>query len=463
MKKTFAILMALVMLVSVIPFAAAVEEHEHYDNNKNDICDAPGCTEPVHTNHYDENGNGVCDHPGCTEKVVAEHTHIDANVNGVCDYPGCSEVMPIDPIGPGADDEDDDPTAGGNSGINHDHTFYGSYKYNKTYHWRQCWCGYIATATKARHTFNRYGECYTCNYEKDGYDYDYDYGYGDYRVYLSETGKGDTRLSTRYADKGDTVYIYVDPDRGYDVEDIEVYASYSSNKYFTTTRYAGRDINVMKRSSSCYYFRMPAADVTVRVEYGKYGYYNDRDYGYDYYGNYSDVDTNDWFYSAVDYVTDREIMSGTSSTKFSPNENMTRATLAQALYAISGANATGRENFSDVDSYDWYYEAVVWCSSKGIIEGWNGKFVPDGDITREDLAVMLYRYANYKRYNTKDTADLDEFSDADDVSSYAVEALEWAVAEGIINGMGNGTLNPQGTTTRAQAAAMIMRFCKSVR
>jgi len=142
---------------------------------------------------------------------------------------------------------------------------------------------------------------------------------------------------------------------------------------------------------------------------------------------------------------------------------MTRAMLAEALYAISNANATGSEKFSDVDRYDDFYEAVVWCSNKGIIEGWNGKFVPNGDITREDLAVMLYRYANYKRYNTKASEDLDQFSDADKVSSYAEDALEWAVAEGIINGMGDGTLAPQGTTTRAQAAAMIMRFCKSVK
>lgn len=274
---------------------------------------------------------------------------------------------------------------------------------------------------------------------------------------MTESGKGDTDVSTRYADSGDIVYIYADPDAGYKVKNIEV--TYRSNS---------RELTVYKRSASTYYFRMPSSNVYVDVTYAKgnnydynfnYGGYGDYDY---YYGNYSDVSSSDWFYSAVNYVTNHELVSGQSYNKFAPNANFTRATLAVALYNMSNANATGRESFSDVDSYDWFYDAVVWCSNKNIVKGYNGKFNPDGDITREDLAVMLYRYAEYKRYNLKASEDLDQFSDADSVSAYAVEAMEWAVAEGIITGMGNGTLNPQGTTTRAQAAAMIMRFCKGV-
>lgn len=477
MKKIFALLLALLMLVSAIPFAAAAEvaDHEHYDNNKNDVCDAPGCTEPVHSNHYDNNGNGVCDHPGCTEAVAAEepetpedtHTHEDANLNGVCDYPGCTEAMPLDPIGPGADDDDDDDDTGI---LGHTHTYYGSYKYNSTYHWKQCWCGKVQTSSKVKHTFNTRGECTKCAYEKNSWDNDWDND-GDYRVYLSDSGKGDTRLSTRYADYGEYVYIYVDPDNGYKVDDIEVYARYGYNssrydndwisysKYYGSSYY-GRDINVLKRSSTCYYFRMPASDVTVEVTYTGSSYkYNDNDT----YGDYKDVTSNDWFYSAVNYVTKYEIMPGESYTKFAPNSNMTRATVALALYNISGAKASGRESFSDVDSNDWFYDAVVWCSNKGIIEGWNGKFDPYGEVTREDFAVMMYRYAEYKRYDTDEAEDLDSYTDADKVSSYAEEAMEWAVAEGLINGMGNGTLAPQGTTTRAQAAAVLMRFCKNVK
>ena len=458
MKKFFALLMALVMLISVVPFAMAADaaDHEHYDNNKNDVCDAPGCTEPVHTNHYDKNGNGVCDHAGCTEKVVAEHTHVDANHNGVCDYPGCTEKMPVDPIGPGADDEDQ--PGNGSSITGHTHSYYSTYKRNSTKHWRECWCGQVKAGSIETHNFYR-GKCRTCGYTKYGYDYDYDYdyGYGDYRVYVTDSGKGDTDVSTRYADSGDIVYIYVDPDNGYKVRDIEV------------TYKNGRELNIAKRSSSTYYFRMPSSNVYVDVTYAKgnsYDYnfpYGGYDYDNDYYyGNYTDVSKNDWFYSAVNYVTNHELVSGQSYNKFAPNANFTRATLAQALYNLSGANASGRESFSDVDSYDWFYDAVVWCSNKNIVKGYNGKFDPDGDITREDLAVMLYRYAEYKRYNLKASEDLDQFSDADKVSAYAVEAVEWAVAEGLLNGMGDGTLNPQGTTTRAQAAAMLMRFCKGV-
>ena len=489
MKKIFALMLALLMLVSAIPFAAASEvaDHEHYDNNANGVCDAPGCSASVHE-HFDDNDNGVCDYPGCSEPVAkpdapvvnpdapAEHEHYDNNLNGVCDYPGCKESMPLDPIGPGVDDDDDDTGIMG-----HTHTYNGSYKYNSTYHWKQCWCGKVQTSSKARHTFNSRGECTKCAYDK----YDWECEDGNYRVTLKETGKGDTRLSTRYADYGEYVYIYVNPDRNQKVDDIEVYARYSSYSkydnymdcdYFEYSRYYGnkcnhyyscdcykydRDINVLKRSSTCYYFRMPASDVTVEVTYtgSSYNKYDDNDY----YGNYNDVDSNDWFYSAVNYVTKYEIMPGTSYNKFSPDVNMDRATVALALYNISGAKASGRENFSDVDSYDWFYDAVVWCSSKGIIEGWNGKFDPYGEVTREDFAVMMHRYAEYKRYNTKASEDLDTFSDAEKVSSYAEEALEWAVAEGLINGMGNGTLAPQGTTTRAQAAAVLMRFCKNVK
>ena len=451
MKKFFALLLAVIMLVSVIPFAAAAD-HEHYDNNKNDVCDAPGCTEPVHSNHYDDNGNGVCDHPGCTEKVVTAHIHIDANGNGVCDAPGCTEpVDPSKPIGPGVDDDDDDDKRPG-AVVDGKHIY--TYRYSSNRHWLQCFCGEIKANSYADHKFNSKGECTVCDYEKWGWGYDCDYGYGDYRVYLSESGKGDTELSTRYADKGDTVYIYTDADYGYKVSRVEV-----------ETRYGTREITINKRSNGTYSFRMPSSDVYVTVKYTKgnsYGF----DYGFDYdeayYGNYKDVDSDAWYYSAVKYVTDREIMAGASYNKFAPSANLTRAALAEALYAIAGSPNAGRESFSDVDSYDSFYEAVAWCANKDIITGWNGKFMPNGDITREDLAVMLYRYADYKRYDTDDAADLSKFADADDVSAYAVEALEWAVAEGIINGTDKG-LNPQGTTTRAEAAAMIMRFCKGVK
>lgn len=511
MKKIFALLLALLMLVSAIPFAAAVEAHTHFDDNNNGVCDYSGCSfDMSHTNHVDNDGDGICDATDCGATVAppqdedddddsADHEHYDNNNNGVCDYPGCSYEMPVaptpdddieDPIGPGVGDDDDDDDD--NTGIfNHTHTYSGVYKYNSTYHWRQCWCGKILTSSKVKHTFNSRGECTKCGYSKCDFDFDYD---GDYRVYLTDSGRGETRLSTRYADYGEYVYIYVDPDNGYKVDDIEVHARYGysydrydcydycdSNGYFSPSRYYGstcsryncskyncsicskyygKEINVLKRSSTCYYFRMPASDVTVEVTYTGSSYkYNDTNA----YGNYSDVSSNDWFYSAVNYVTRYEIMPGASYTKFSPNVNADRATIALALYNISGAKASGRENFSDVDSYDWFYDAVVWCSGKGIIEGWNGKFDPYGEVTREDFAVMMYRYAEYKRMDTRAAEDLSDYADADKISNYAVEAMEWAVAEGLINGVGNDTLAPQGTATRAQVAAVLMRFCKNVK
>ena len=473
MKKFLALMLALIMTLSVIPFAAAAD-HEHYDNNGNEVCDYDGCKEVVHSKHYDDNGNGVCDYTGCTaavsstpahvhtdengngvcdydgcsEKTTA-HKHNDANKNGVCDYPGCKVQISTDPIGPGTDKPSTNkPVTEGK------HTYY--YEYTANRHWLECVCGEIKANSYGDHRLNSNGKCSVCGYKKYGYGYDYGYSkyYGDYRVTLKDNGKGDTELSTRYADKGDTVYIYTDADYGYRLLDIEVYTrySYSSN------------IKLTKRSNGVYSFRMPSGDVTVEVTYSGSKYAFDYGYGYDkdVYGSYSDVDSNAWYYSAVKYVTDREIMEGYTYNKFSPSVNMTRAALAEALYAIANSPSAGRENFSDVDSYDDFCEAVAWCASKNIIKGWNGKFMPNGDVTREDLAVMLYRFAEVKRYDTDAYADLDKFNDAEDVSAYAVEALEWAVGAGILSGTDKGDLNPQGTTTRAEAAAMLMRFCKGI-
>ncbi|MBP3634350.1 MAG: S-layer homology domain-containing protein [Oscillospiraceae bacterium] len=470
MKKTLALLLAVIMMVSVIPFAAAADHehyddngngvcdaegckeavvpaHEHYDDNGNEVCDQAGCKEFVHSKHYDDNNNGVCDYPGCKE-TVAHTKHYDDNLNGVCDYPGCKETVAVDPIGPGADDDDDCDKDEYPS----DHHHFYEWRYNSKKHWKQCViCGY--TKSSAAHRLNAAGDCYTCPYEDNRYSNN-NY-YGKYTITLTEEGRGDASLSTRRADSGDTVYIYVDPDYGYKLIDIEVYSS-------------GRDYTVTRRSNGTFSFKMPSRDVRVVVTFsGSNKYYRDDVIEYSKYyggnGSYSDVSSDAWYYSAVKYVTNREIMAGYSYNKFMPETNLIRADLAQALYNIANQpSATGSEKFSDVDRYDEYYKAVVWCSNKGIIEGWNGKFSPNGDITREDLAVMLYRYAEYKRYNTSASEDLSQFSDADAVSNYAVEAMEWAVAEGILNGMGNGKLAPQGTTTRAQAAAMLMRFVQNV-
>lgn len=469
MKKTLALLLALIMMVSVIPFAAAAD-HEHYDANGNGVCDAPGCTEPVHA-HYDNNGNGVCDAPGCTEPVAPAapeqpeepdtHTHNDANGNGVCDYPGCTQAMPTDPVGPGAPERPEKPGKPGGPITEGKHVY--TYKYTNNRHWLECYCGEVKAGSYADHRLNSRGECSVCGYKK--YNYGYDDCYGSYRVYLTDSGKGDTRLSTRYADKGDTVYIYTDPDFGYAVISIEVTANsrynyncnYGYGYNYGYSRYE-KEISLSKRGTNTYSFRMPASDVTVKVAYSNSKYDN---YNNDYvYGSYTDVSSDAWYYSAVKYVTDREIMAGASYTKFAPNANMTRATLAEAIYAIAGSPAAGTEKFSDVDPYDSFCAAAAWCSNKGIVEGWNNKFMPYGEITREELAVMLYRFAEYKRMDTSDAADLDDFKDAAKVSSWAEEAMEWAVAVGILNGTDKGNLNPQGTCTRAEGAAMIMRFCK---
>jgi len=174
---------------------------------------------------------------------------------------------------------------------------------------------------------------------------------------------------------------------------------------------------------------------------------------------FTDVDDKDWFYEDVLYIYNSGIMNGTSSTKFSPNNYLTRGMVVTMLYRIEGEpSVIAYDTFTDVDDDEWYYKAVEWAAKNDIVNGLgNGKFGPNQNITREQLAAILFRYADCKNSSTRYGSSLTKFTDYKSVSSYAEEALEWAVYEGIITGDGN-KLMPKGNATRAQAAAMFHRF-----
>ena len=178
---------------------------------------------------------------------------------------------------------------------------------------------------------------------------------------------------------------------------------------------------------------------------------------------FTDVSTSDWFYDDVKFVYENGLFSGTDSRSFSPSASMTRAMLVTVLYRLEGEPAVaGRSSFADVRSGAYYEKAVIWAAANGIVTGTSStSFSPDAKVTREQLAAILYRYAQYKKLDTSASTKLSSFSDAGEVSGYANAALGWAVAERLVNGA-SGKLMPKGYATRAQVAAIFHRFVENV-
>ena len=184
--------------------------------------------------------------------------------------------------------------------------------------------------------------------------------------------------------------------------------------------------------------------------------------GTDPFMDFTDVPENTWYYNAVSFVTASGLFNGTSETTFSPNASMTRAMLVTVLWRYAGEPMDGENSFADVPDGQWYTDAVAWAAQNGIVGGvGNNKFDPNGNITREQMATILYRYASANGIDTSARADLSSFPDGNKVSAYANDAIRWAVAEGLINGS-DGKLMPQGNATRAQVATILMRFIENV-
>lgn len=178
---------------------------------------------------------------------------------------------------------------------------------------------------------------------------------------------------------------------------------------------------------------------------------------------FTDVHESDWFYDDVVFAYENGLFSGTSDTTFSPNTSMTRAMLVTVLYRLEGQPAVnGRSGFSDVQYNGYYEDAVTWAADNGIVNGTSAStFSPNANVTREQMAAILYRYAQYKKYNTAASSSLNGFTDHASVSGYAAASLEWAVAEKLVNGSA-GKLMPTGNATRAQVAAILHRFVENV-
>lgn len=181
-------------------------------------------------------------------------------------------------------------------------------------------------------------------------------------------------------------------------------------------------------------------------------------------GSFSDVKTGNWYYDAVEYVASKGLMTGVSGSSFGSNIDTTRGMIVTILYRLENEpSGAAQAVFDDVKTSQYYADAIAWANANGIVTGYgNGLFGPNDAITREQMAAILYRYAQYKGYDVSAAADLAAFSDASSVSKYAVDAMKWANAEGLITGVTSSKLVPANNAVRAQAASILMRFCENI-
>ena len=266
-----------------------------------------------------------------------------------------------------------------------------------------------------------------------------------YAVTAPDAENGTVRVSPSRASRGTTVTITVTPDEGYELESLTVLDSRDNESTLTD------------KGDGKYTFTMPAGRVTVEASFAEIAP-EPLPFG--------DVDDGDWFADAVRFVYENGMMNGVSETDFAPHATTSRSMIVTILYRLEGEPVVDYAmDFTDVAGDAYYAEAVRWAASEGIVGGYGGGlFGSDDAVTREQLAVILYRYAVYKGYDVSIGEDTNILSYADfaDLSEYAIPAMQWACGAGIVNGTSESTLAPQGEATRAQVAAMLMRFCESI-
>lgn len=268
-----------------------------------------------------------------------------------------------------------------------------------------------------------------------------------YKVTTSAVNNGGVNASPSSAEKGATITITLSPDKGYKLDKL------------TVTDGSGKTVSTVKKSDTVYTFTMPASAVKVGVSYVKATETPSKT-------KFNDVSANDWFASAVDYVTGKGMMNGTADNTFSPKANTTRGMVVTVLYRLENQPSTSAASFTDVASGAYYANAVAWANANGIVSGYgSGKFGPNDKVTREQLAAILYRYAQYKKYDVSVGEDTNilSYNDAQCISSYAIPAIQWACGAGVVTGKSGSKLDPKGNATRAEVAAMLMRFCENVK
>ena len=250
--------------------------------------------------------------------------------------------------------------------------------------------------------------------------------------------EGAVSVTPASAKAGEQITVAASPKNGYKVDGV------------TVTDGSGGRVSVTNSGSGVYTFTMPASQVNVSVAFAWDNPYTDVSKG--------------WYYDGVKFMTQNGLMPGAGSDKFRPSTPATRGLMVTIFYLLEGRPAvTSGPAFTDVPAGEYYTDAVAWAAANGIVVGnGDGTFKPNGELNREQLAVFLYSYASYKGYDMSGRADLSGYTDLKSVHSWALNAVSWAVSEGIIAGMTETTLVPRGTATRAQTAVLFMGFCQKV-
>lgn len=268
-------------------------------------------------------------------------------------------------------------------------------------------------------------------------------GSSSYTITTPDAEHGTVAASPSRASSGTTVTITVTPDEGYELGELIV------------TDANGDEVDLTRESATKYTFEMPRSRVTVVASFVESAPEP---------LPFNDVDDGDWFADAVRFVYENGMMNGTGDTTFAPDATTSRSMIVTILYRLEGEPVVDDAmDFSDVAGDAWYIDAVRWAAGEGIVGGYGGGlFGSDDPVTREQLAAILYRYAVYKGYDVSigEDTNLLSYDDFEDLSEYAIPAMQWACGTGIVNGTSESTLTPQGEAERAQVAAMLMRFCE---
>lgn len=262
-------------------------------------------------------------------------------------------------------------------------------------------------------------------------------------IHVLTQGDGAVSVTPETAKKGEKITVRVYPEKACQLSKL-------------TVRDKKGDIILTEVGNGVYTFTMPDTAVTVTAVFEAVQIPAEL---------FSDVDTGDWFYGDVTYVCENGLMNGTSATTFSPNATTTRGMIVTVLHRLEGTPnvSVKTSSFADVSDDAYYSDAVAWAAENGIVTGYNNeKFGPNDSISREQMAAILWRYAEYKNYDISEKADLSLFQDQGSISGYAVDAMAWANASGLITGVDNDTLSPKGKAIRAQVAAILHRFCESI-
>lgn len=285
--------------------------------------------------------------------------------------------------------------------------------------------------------YNKYDGCYYFKMPGESVDLSVSFVDGQHRVYVKDVSNGSLTANVNWAAEGDKVYVTAKPSKGYELTWLSVKAA---------------DGTVLKiyeaLGENTYYFYMPDQYVTVS------GIFSLISSGLP----FVDVNSGAWYYDAVSFVYNKGIMNGVTSTTFEPNSTITRGMVVTMLWRMAGEPYVSGGSFSDVASGRYYSTAVAWAAKNGIVDGYSSTvFGVNDPVTREQFATILYRYAKYMGYSTTGSS-LTGYYDANSVSSWARDAMGWAVRNGIITGSGNSRLNPTGTASRAEVAQMFMSF-----